>query len=135
AIRAAFDCLVIIIHHCGVVTNRPRGHTSLTGADDAQIAVERDKDGNITVTVEHMKDGEASEPMGSKLELVRVGTNDEGDPITSCVIVPDAIVAKKERNLPDGAKLALDQLREVIADTGEVPAASNHIPPNTRFAR
>jgi RecA-family ATPase len=49
-IRARFNCLVIIIHHCGVEGSRPRGHTSLTGADDAQIAVYRDKDGNITVT-------------------------------------------------------------------------------------
>jgi RecA-family ATPase len=23
AIRAAFDCLVIIVHHCGIVGNRP----------------------------------------------------------------------------------------------------------------
>jgi RecA-family ATPase len=32
AIRAAFDCTVIIIHHCGTAGNRPRGHTSLSGA-------------------------------------------------------------------------------------------------------
>jgi len=131
-IRARFGCLVVIIHHCGVEGSRPRGHTSLTGADDAQIAVYRDKDGNITVTVEHMKDGEASEPMGSKLELVKVGTNNEGDPITSCIIVESAVVDKKARALPAAAKLALEQLQELIADIGEVPAASNHIPPNTR---
>ena len=40
-IRAAFGCVVSIVHHCGVQGSRPRGHTSLTGADDAQIAVER----------------------------------------------------------------------------------------------
>ena len=38
AIRAAFDCAVIIIHHCGIDGTRPRGHTSLTGAADAQLA-------------------------------------------------------------------------------------------------
>ena len=27
-----FVCLVLIIHHCGVESSRPRGHTSLTGA-------------------------------------------------------------------------------------------------------
>jgi hypothetical protein len=131
-IRARFGCLVVIIHHCGVEGSRPRGHTSLTGADDAQIAVYRDKDGNITVTVEHMKDGEASEPMGSKLELVKVGTNNEGDPITSCIIVESAVVNKKARALPDGARLALEQLQELIADVGEIPAASNHIPANIK---
>jgi hypothetical protein len=136
-IRARFGCLVIIIHHCGVAGGRPRGHTSLTGADDAQIAVIRDKDGDITVTVEHMKDGEASAPMGSKLELVKVGVNDEGDPITSCIIVPAEIVdkkakAKKQRGLPGGAQLALDLLQKLITKKGEVPPADENIPPDTK---
>ena len=56
AIRDAFGCVVIIVHHCGLDETRPRGHTSLPGAVDAQIAVVRE--GNtVTVTVEHMRDG------------------------------------------------------------------------------
>ena len=56
AIRETFHCAVIIVHHCGIAANRPRGHTSLSGADDAQIAVERDDaSGIITAKVEHMK--------------------------------------------------------------------------------
>ena len=42
AIRHAFGCVVIIVHHCGVDATRPRGHTSLIGAVDAQLAVKRD---------------------------------------------------------------------------------------------
>ena len=42
-IREAFSCTVAIIHHCGVAGDRPRGHTSLTGAVDAQLAVKRDE--------------------------------------------------------------------------------------------
>jgi len=57
AIRAAFDCAVIIIHHCGIDGTRPRGHTSLTGAADAQLAIKRDTENKIIVTVEWMKDG------------------------------------------------------------------------------
>jgi RecA-family ATPase len=38
-IRERFHCAVIVIHHCGTNDARPRGHTSLTGAADAQIAV------------------------------------------------------------------------------------------------
>ena len=34
AIRETFHCAVIIVHHCGIAANRPRGHTSLSGADD-----------------------------------------------------------------------------------------------------
>jgi RecA-family ATPase len=52
AIREAFGCAVIIVHHCGIDGTRPRGHTSLTGAVDAQLAVKRDGAGNIEVKVE-----------------------------------------------------------------------------------
>ena len=43
AIRDAFGCVVIIVHHCGYEGTRPRGHTSLPGAVDAQIAVVRER--------------------------------------------------------------------------------------------
>jgi RecA-family ATPase len=52
AIREAFGCAVIVVHHCGIEGTRPRGHTSLTGAADAQLAVRRDGADNIVVAVE-----------------------------------------------------------------------------------
>jgi RecA-family ATPase len=51
-LRERFDCAVIIIHHCGYNTNHPRGHTSLTGAADAQIAIKKDANGLITTEVQ-----------------------------------------------------------------------------------
>jgi RecA-family ATPase len=47
AIREAFGCAVIIIHHCGIESSRPRGHTSLTGACDTQTAVKNGRNGRI----------------------------------------------------------------------------------------
>src|SRR5262249_49600253 len=41
AIRVGFECLVGVIHHCGIVGSPPRGHTSLAGADDVQIRLSR----------------------------------------------------------------------------------------------
>ena len=38
--------------------------------------------------VEHMKDGQAGAVCASRLESVDLGCDDDGDPITSCVIVP-----------------------------------------------
>jgi hypothetical protein len=87
AIRAAFGSAVLIVHHCGIQGSRPRGHTSLSGADDAQIAIERDSAGNVMATVEHMKDGEAGAVIVSRLVPIRVGTDDDGEPIMSCVVV------------------------------------------------
>ena len=89
ALREAFDCAVLIVHHCGVNDSRPRGHTSLTGAVDAQLAVKRDASGNIIVTVEWMKDGESEgDTIASRLEVVEVGTDEDGEAITSCIVVP-----------------------------------------------
>src|SRR5262245_14711495 len=88
AVRDAFGCAVAIVHHCGVDDSRPRGHTSLTGAADAQLAVKRDAANNIVVEVEWMKDGLEGDVIVSRLDPVEVGADIDGDPITSCVIIP-----------------------------------------------
>ena len=95
AIREEFECAVIVVHHCGVEGTRPRGHTSLGGALDAQLGVRRDMGGNIDVTVEWMKDGPEGDCVVSKLEPVEVGIDSDGDAITSCVVVPVDISPSK----------------------------------------
>jgi hypothetical protein len=47
------------------------------------------------VTVECMKDGEPGEVIVSKLERIEVGIDDDGDPITSCIVVEAEGVAKE----------------------------------------
>jgi AAA domain-containing protein/DNA primase RepB-like protein len=134
AIRVAFNCVVIIIHHCGVAKNRPRGHTSLAGADDAQIAVERNDDGIISAKVEHMKDAEAGAVLASKLERVELGNDDDGDPLSSCIIVPSEVAAvaePKKKKLPLGQQYGLTALKKVIANGGPVqPPAGHPFPAN-----
>ena len=56
AVRDKFGCVVVIVHHCGYDDTRPRGHSSLPGAVDAQLAVARNEE-VVTVTVEMMRDG------------------------------------------------------------------------------
>ena len=132
AIRETFGCAVIIVHHCGIDGNRPRGHTSLTGAADAQLAVKRDSENNVVVTIEHMKDGAEGAVIGSRLERVELGIDDDGDEMSSCVVVPAEAEKPVKTNLPAAAKLALRALHEALADFGTLPPASNHIPSNTR---
>ena len=55
-IEEEFACLVVIVHHCGVDATRPRGHTSLTGAVEVQLAVKKSDDGTVVVTLERAKD-------------------------------------------------------------------------------
>jgi len=97
AIRDAFNCSVLVVHHCGVSGDRPRGHTSLTGAAEAQLAVKKDLNENVIVTVEYMKDGKSGDTIVSRLELVEeVGLDEDGDRITSCVVVPSETPAATE---------------------------------------
>jgi hypothetical protein len=132
AIRDSFGCAIIIVHHCGIDATRPRGHTSLTGAADAQLAVKRDATGNIVVTVEYMKDGPTSDAIACRLKAVEVGVDDDGDPITSCVVEPVEGVASQSKKaglkLTKGAKIALAALQEAVDECGEIPPATNHIP-------
>ena len=109
AVRVAFGCAVIVIHHCGVDGTRPRGHTSLAGADDAQIAVSRDKSGLIKIEVEHLKDGIPSKPLACRLEGVEIGACADGDAATSCVVVPADLSAASTK--PRGASVSANQTR------------------------
>jgi hypothetical protein len=132
AIREAFDCVVIIVHHRGVEGTRPRGHTSLTGAADAQLAVSRDAHENVIVKVEWMKDGAEGDVIASRLGPIEIGTDADGDAISSCVIVPvdSAALATRivSRRLSDRQRLALDALNEAALASGRSPPIEWQLP-------
>ena len=86
AIRDAFDCLIVIVHHCGHDGERPRGHSSLMGALDVQTAVSRDAEENVVAELELAKDGETGLVFVSRLEKIEISRDEDGDAITSCVI-------------------------------------------------
>jgi hypothetical protein len=137
-IRTTFHCVVIIVHHCGIDVSRPRGHTSLTGAADAQLAVKRDEQNNIVVTVEWMKDGPEGEVIRSHLKLLELGTDDDGDPIVSCIVEPldeGGTQRAVKVKLSPSARTALTMLAEAILDMGSIPSAHQRIPQNTRTTR
>src|SRR5208282_3173575 len=136
-IRNAFECVVPVIHHCGHNGDRPRGHSSLMGALDVQIAVRRDAADNIVAELELAKDGEVGLQFLSRLKVVEIGRDQDGDAITSCVI--EAVDApatankpSKSAKLPKSARNALRALEAALADSGEIPPASNHIPVRVR---
>jgi hypothetical protein len=137
AIEDAFACVVIIVHHCGVDSTRPRGHTSQGGAVDVELEAQKDKAGNIIITVKAAKEMAEGAVIASRLEVVELGIDQDGDPITSCVVVPVddiALVEKpaKPRRLPKAAQTALRALEEAIAECGEPAPASNHVPTSVR---
>jgi hypothetical protein len=89
AIQAQLGGMVLLVHHTGKdATKGLRGHSSLHAALDAAIEVTREGAGRVW-TLHKAKDGEDGRAHPFRLDVVGIGTDDEGEPITSCVVVPE----------------------------------------------
>ena len=136
AIREAFNCAVAIVHHCGIDGTRPRGSTALSGAVDAQLAVKRDATDAIVVEVEFQKDGAAGDIIASRLKVVEVGKDEDGEIISSCIIEPteaqETPSAQPARRLPDRAKLGLKTLTEAILSRGRPAPVGFELPADVK---
>jgi hypothetical protein len=100
AIRAATAAHVCLIHHCGKDEARgARGHSSLRAAIDTEIEVSRPDGETIsTVRVTKQRDLPTGEPMPFSLEIVELGTDRRGKPVTSCTVHHEAaIMAQKKK--------------------------------------
>jgi hypothetical protein len=129
-LRERFGCAVVIIHHCGIEGTRPRGHTSLQGAVDTQIAVKKDENNNVQAMIEYMKEGEEGAVLLSRLRAITVAEDEDGDDVTSCVIEPADTFEKPKAKpkVPASAKLSYDNLRKVIEQHGEPSPGGSHMP-------
>jgi hypothetical protein len=125
------SCAVVIVHHCGIDASRPRGHTSLSGAVESQLKVERAGTGEVVVTVELAKDFPEGTKIVSRLEPVELGADADGDPITSLVVLlADASSIKRTvtRKLSDRQRLALAALDECACNVGKPAPAGFQLP-------
>ena len=129
AVRDAFRCVVIIVHHCGLDETRPRGHTSLPGAVDAQLAVVR-QNTMVSVTVEMMRDGPEDTVVTSAVEVVEVGQDANGKTLTSLVVVPCDDAPISGGGWPKSLREFQRALGDTLKDHGEVihELADEHSP-------
>lgn len=120
-LQVIFGGLVLIVHHTGKdLTRGMRGHSSMHAAMDAVIEVSRTGD-RREWTLAKSKDDIDGKVHGFALEVVEVGEDVTGDPITSCVIrVNDAPVEKAPR-APKGPnqKIVYDALAPHFRDSGK----------------
>lgn len=83
AVRYATGAHVVIIHHSGKdVTRGARGSTALPGAIDTEFVL---TDGQIQNPKQ--RDGAKADPIPYSLKTVTLGVDEEGDPVTSCVVL------------------------------------------------
>ncbi len=126
-LQALTGGLVVLVHHTGKDSTKGlRGHSSLFAALDAAVEVSRDGE-RRTWTVAKSKDGQDGDARPFRLKVETLDTDDHGDPVTSCVVVPDTTVQDVQRvPLPRGGnqRLVLDALRPLFksGSTGKTGA-------------
>lgn len=115
--RQLWRCAVLLIHHSGhMATERPRGSSAIRANLDFMFGVFRDeKEMLATMTCAKQKDGEAFEEVTFSLSPQTLGTDADGDPITSLVArhlssaeeVQEAAEAEVKAGRSNGNKLFL----------------------------
>lgn len=114
---------IAIVHHGTKASNgtTPRGHSSLTGADDALIEVLKQQDGTRTAHVVHAKDDADGDRHGFKLERVELRTDADGDPVTTLIVeemAEPSAVASRAARLTDNEQIAMRCLDKATKASG-----------------
>jgi hypothetical protein len=95
ALIHATGACVLLIHHSGKnKASGARGSSALLGAVDTEIEV---ADNAITPTKQ--RDVEMIDPIGFSLHPIMLGMDEDGDEITSCVVMPAAAIKSRIRGL------------------------------------
>lgn len=99
ALREATNAVVMLIHHAGKdIARGARGWSGIKAAVDAEIEIIKHENGR-EIFLSKMKDGEDGLQWGFKLEVVKLGTDKDGDDVTSCVAVgADVPIPPPEEN-------------------------------------
>ncbi|MBV2180968.1 MAG: AAA family ATPase [Castellaniella sp.] len=126
AIGRATGAVVLLVHHAGKDESRgARGWSGLRAAVDAEIEVSRPQEtGPRLARSTKQKDGEDGVAWGFDLAVVHIGEDEDGDPITSCVVVPTEAPKPAPKRKPMGVweQRALDALSELMLG-GEAAAS------------
>jgi hypothetical protein len=113
---------VIIVHHCGKDEARGmRGHSSLLGAIDGELAVERpDPKQPRIMKAGKLREGESfCDLFTFNLEIRELGMDEDGDQVTTCYVSPVAVGAVLRRPSTK-AQLGLLKVLEERREAGDV---------------
>jgi hypothetical protein len=132
--RDELGASTLFIHHTGKDASRgARGHSSLRGAADTMLFV-----ADRRIEIEKFRDLGGGQEITFDLEVVDLGTDEDGDAVTTCVVVPSEArpaTPKKQPKLPGAAKVALVALEECIAEMGVTLPGTSMIPPNVKVVK
>lgn len=117
-LRERVGGLVLLVHHAGKdITRGLRGHSSLLAALDAVIEVTREGD-RRGWQLAKAKDAGDDESRPFRLDVVELGQDADGWPVSSCVVEPEAKpdAAVRKASPPGGGnqRIAWDALGDML---------------------
>jgi hypothetical protein len=127
-VRQACGAHLSFVHHSGKDQARgARGHSLLRAATDTEVEISRGEGSEVSlVKVTKQRELEIGDDMGFRLEVIDLGTNRRGKPLTSCVAVEAgaeemASVRKRQKivKLTDIQSAFMRSLTNVLAKRGE----------------
>jgi hypothetical protein len=111
------DTHVLIVHHAGKDPARGmRGSSALKGAADTVLVCSKvmtKGELSYVVEVEKQKDGEEGLRFPFRLRKVDLDPNEDGEPVTSCVVAPDRTVGAAGPVLTEPQVVAVNVLRDL----------------------
>ncbi len=132
-----FDALVLVLAHTPKDETRGiAGWYGQFGAADAVLMLTRDADDDKlrVATVAKLKNGQDGGKIAFRLEQLEIGEDEDGDPITSCVVAfedaPSRPARRKTVKLGPAETIALKALRYVIDQGETLPAPAE---PGVKF--
>ncbi|HEX4333808.1 MAG TPA: AAA family ATPase [Usitatibacter sp.] len=115
-IRGELGASVVAVHHSGKDASKgARGHSALVAAADFVIGV-----ADHVATIEKVRDAVAGQAIPFALEVVQLGEDRDGDPITTCIAIEAEAGDEpmpQHRPLGPNEKIAIDTLRKLFATT------------------
>lgn len=126
-IIAETGAAALVVHHSGKDEARGmRGHSSLLGAIDSELAIEGDPGGQRILRTGKVRDGESHKDLFAfTLRPVELGTDQDGDAVMTCVVdSADEAGTKRARQQRKGAGLGKHQkavLRTLETAGGHMP--------------
>ncbi len=122
-IREATGAHVMVIHHTGKDEDRgARGSSALRAAVDNEIQVTSDWE----ILSRKQRDQEPPKPLHFKLRSVRLGTDEDGEPVTSAVVDVAEPPKPTRKPLTGKNEVAMAALHDALRDHGENGTGENY---------
>jgi GTPase SAR1 family protein len=139
-INKATDAAVLLVHHMNSGGAKVRGHTSILANLENVLIVKQVEDHHDEnnrqireAVLDKNKDGEGGQSFRFVLKGVRIGTDEDGDAVTSCVVkMPDGAASDAQPverpNVTNSEATLLRAIEKALDESGSAPPSNSGLP-------